>query len=568
MAQIRPICSQKIPQLGGVCNSRNHGNTCLFAIIRAFAPALFFGAAFCISVFLGEMVRADVFESSVLSALTGGRDGASGSVAADNESLLFRGLAQANLSEEATSKIEMTSSEALSGETESKANVIGETKRNSLAVGVGSEDYLNRESPPSGVNHYTQVFADGRFALPSENFKGVLEIRGSLATDVENYSNIEVPEAYVGWERSASNEDSASAILAIGRRLETWSLLDQNWQLGMWQPLNRFDYIRPQSQGLTGAFVGYGGPRGKVILFISELFIPEQGASFTLENGKFQSRNPWFTEPANTLILFEEATDVVYHLDTPSVGSVINHPSAGLLLRYGQEPGNGEGFFAQSSFVRKPRNQLALPFEGYVQLTSSTTYVDVTVHPKVTYHSLAAIDLGYHSWLYSLGTSVLADWSEDPIVPSTLTYQSIKPVYLLSPYAEFRLVPSHYWGPRVHLAFLQTYGGEASTKGPLGSNQTVFSSPRIFHQAMSVSMSTTLYRRGSIQFDYGLRWIEEFAENGTLLQNDFRLGIGSAWTVALSADVLGSRRPLEETSTFLSRFRGNDRIFGRVKYVF
>jgi hypothetical protein len=49
---------------------------------------------------------------------------------------------------------------------------------------------------------------------------------------------------------------------------------------------------------------------------------------------------------------------------------------------------------------------------------------------------------------------------------------------------------------------------------------------------------------------------------------DVRLGIGRAWAISLQGDVLGSRQPTDYTETFIARYRANDRVAGRVTYLF
>src|SRR5205814_9510507 len=59
----------------------------------------------------------------------------------------------------------------------------------------------------------------------------------------------EMPEAYVGTTREQSDLQ-----IAAGRKLEHWNRLDDDWRLGIWQPRYRWDYLDPETVGLTGAF--------------------------------------------------------------------------------------------------------------------------------------------------------------------------------------------------------------------------------------------------------------------------------------------------------------------------
>ena len=197
-----------------------------------------------------------------------------------------------------------------------------------LSFNLTFESYLNREKPPAGIPDYQQIGAHFRTESEGRYFQGTLELGGSFATSVENYSNVYVPEAFL--ELKTENFDEAElngdlrARVSVGRRLETWSMLDRHWDLGLWEPLNRFDTLRPIDQGLTGAFVEGGTGDFKFVAFVSGVYIPEQSAAFSLQNGKLKSASPWFSEPTDRLILFSETTQVQYDILTPSTGSVIS----------------------------------------------------------------------------------------------------------------------------------------------------------------------------------------------------------------------------------------------------
>ncbi|MDZ4082907.1 MAG: hypothetical protein U1E10_08230, partial [Bdellovibrionales bacterium] len=131
-----------------------------------------------------------------------------------------------------------------------------------LSFNLKFESYLNREKPPAGVPDYQQIGAHFRTESEGRVFNGTLELGGSFATAVENYSNIYVPEAFLELQTSDFTEAELNgdlrARVSVGRRLESWSQLDRHWDLGLWEPLNRFDALRPIDQGLTGAFIEAG----------------------------------------------------------------------------------------------------------------------------------------------------------------------------------------------------------------------------------------------------------------------------------------------------------------------
>jgi hypothetical protein len=440
----------------------------------------------------------------------------------------------------------------------------GEKKIDALAISVGQESYLNRNQPPAGVTDYTIMGVHLRAQADSRPLSGTLDLSGSFATAVENYNSFEVPEAYVSW-----NQDADGIQIAMGRKRELWSALDNEWMLGLTQPLNRFDGLRPTEQGLTGLFAGWKSGGFQAILFASNVFIPEQGAPYELQNGSFTTHSPWFSAPPDSLILSSPSkpTPVRYNLQIPSVGSVINHPSSGVILRVADPA--GEGLYAQGSFARKPRNSLSLPFDANLVLTDNTSYGGVTVRPQVDYHSVASADLGYRSENFGANVSALTESPADPTTSPGYTYERLDPVAFIGAGVEGRFFTEHVWAPRMRVSYLTSSGGGSESFGPNSTNnESVFGYRTLFREALSFSVDSTLISSADWKLAQSVRWIEELREDGAIVMFDTHLALGRIWQIGLAVDVLGSRKALDDTSTFISRFRGNDRVAGKVTYYF
>jgi hypothetical protein len=450
------------------------------------------------------------------------------------------------------------------------------------------ESFLNRDKPPAGIPDYTQIGAHFRTESDGRLLKGVLELGGSFATAIESYSNLYVPEAYLNLQtedfQAAEAGGALRGRLSVGRRLETWSLLDRSWDMGLWEPLNRFDAIRPIDQGLTGVFLEAGAGAVRVVLFASPTFIPEQGAGFSLQNGKFRTNNPWFVEPTDRLILFSQTRDVRYDLAMPSAGKVISQASGGALVRYGSFD---KGFYAQGSYAFKPRNQLETPFVGAYNLTETIQFASAQVYPTVVYHQLFGGEVGYNTVADSggrsmgAGISVLFDAPINEAPANTergesLTYQVLEPLMLLSPHASMALSLSHNVDVEMGVSYLYSSGGGFSMRGPFasGSNDKPVFGPRVpFREAVSLDGRMTVGKGQRSTFSAGGRWIEELHEEGSFLMVDMNVdfsmnGRTKDWRVSLMGDVLGSRLAPNDNIGYVSRYRGNDRWMSQVRFVF
>lgn len=439
----------------------------------------------------------------------------------------------------------------------------------SIGFGLGHESLVSGHSDVGAQTHDERAYLNWRLKSP-ERSQFRLGTNGTFGAPLTREGNtqgreylIEVPELYGQWVDAPGGE--THTFFNLGRKLETWSELDSAWNLGIWQPLNRFDGARPTEQGLTGAFIGHQGPGFRALVFASPIFVPEQGPAFELIDGRFHAKNPWFAPPTDRLIVLNRENEIHYALEVPPVDSIVNHASIGGLLRFGEGP-KKEGPTVQLAFAHKPRNQLSLPYDGYVDMKKA--YVNVS--PRVIYHDVFAFDSFYKFQNVRLGLTVLSELpSVSDQVPPNLTGQILGPMVFVSPSLEVRAFQSRYWGPKLKLAWLDSYEDGTKMVGPLASgDENPFGARTMFRRALQFEASSLLYRIAGWSVDQRFRWIEEFAEEGRMLMFDLGVSVKEAWRLGLYADLFQSRQPDDVNPGFISRFRGNDRVGARFSVAF
>jgi hypothetical protein len=289
-----------------------------------------------------------------------------------------------------------------------------------LSVSIGNEAYISKTT---GAANYNEISARVRGKKENRIFTAAIDAGASVAANVSNYSNVEVPEAYFRLQTPQAIGPATGvpvgASITAGRKKERWSGLDSDWSLGLVQPFNKFDALRPTEQGLTGVFAESNVGPVSLMAFGSPVFIPEQTAPYSLNNGRFSTSSPWFSQPPDRLNILGQVRNANYSIQMPETSAVVNHASYGLRLRAASQ--SGEGVYAQASFLRAPMNAINLGFTGQLSIVEGDSYGDVNIIPEVVYHSVGAADIGYTAKNFAIGVSALTERPEEPAVPDGFT---------------------------------------------------------------------------------------------------------------------------------------------------
>ncbi len=173
---------------------------------------------------------------------------------------------------------------------------------NYLDVNLRQNRYLGDVQGTHQQFNYTNMAVDLNLETQSPGFNYRLNPVAQGALEVRDEFYFGIPEAYVQPRKIAPGFN-----LTIGRQKRTWSRLDEQFHLGVWQPQLRWDYLAPIQQGLTGVFFDWSlSTNLNFTFFTSPLHIPDQGPQFRLENGQFMSANRWFAQPTSRVALFRD----------------------------------------------------------------------------------------------------------------------------------------------------------------------------------------------------------------------------------------------------------------------
>ncbi len=186
-----------------------------------------------------------------------------------------------------------------------------------LDLNLQQNRYLGGVQHSAQSSNYTLLAADLNLEHESKGLRAKFNPVGQGAFEYQDEFYFGVPEIYIEPKRLAPGFS-----MAVGRQKRHWSRLDEEFNLGIWQPQLRWDYLNPTQEGLTGLFFDLKVSESwKVTFFTSPLNIPDQGPQFKLREGQFESSNRWFVQPQSRLQLFNGtrfADDVPLSLFAPA----------------------------------------------------------------------------------------------------------------------------------------------------------------------------------------------------------------------------------------------------------
>jgi hypothetical protein len=387
---------------------------------------------------------------------------------------------------------------------------------------------------------------------PHKDFGVKAQISGLFSPDDPTLSYLNVRQLYFqGWG------------LTFGRKLNDWSLLDEQWHLGFFQPQFQWNPLLPESQGLTGFFLDLNdgdkkSPLG-VRLFGSFLFIPNQNAGYQIQNGQFQAVNPWFQQMP-TQIQFQGGSGVTnaidWNIQTPDTSKVVFNPSYMAQAYYGREE---QGLYLSATAGYKPSNQLLM---AVTSVTTPNAVTNITVDPLVYYHTVEAMDVRYKPGAFGVGLMNETPTAPESI-PTNLNYRVYNARQLVSPYVGVRAQ-----GFDGSISYLQIQGSSDIVQGTQSQYLANYLPQQIgYGNAWRTDLSYVFGR----QFLPGLKLVSSYMQG---VNDDFELWSAAAnyrinrhWAVNAGV-MLVQADPTSTTASLFQQFQNNNLVSMGASYGF
>jgi hypothetical protein len=413
------------------------------------------------------------------------------------------------------------------------------------------------------LDHSLLVKAHLKPELSTDRSHSVFDFTAQKYTDW-GLSDYSVRELYwsLGWRDEKSH-------FSLGRKIEFWSQVDHDWQLGMWQPKSVLDSLRPEEQGLTGVFYQHKEGRFEWLGLVSPIFIPTMGPEVKEEGGNIVSDSRWYRSPSPTFIIFNQKRRVVYSLNVPDYRELVFKPGFGTRLSYGRESG---GFWASANLGYKPMNTLLVKYDKKLALSEEGEDTgSAPLFPAVAYHGLWGGDVGYRFQNAMIAFSYLEDrpFNKNPEDPYIVQYANPMKSYSVHADSDMK-VPGFLNPVNLMAGYLRIDGGDYKDYDHDEQYQgAVFNQRFNFYNAalLQAQFTSSIARKKTVS---RLSYMREFEQKGMIASASVDVYPIQTMALTLGADVLGvdDSGPDNHDPGFLNEFRANDRVYAGISYVF
>jgi hypothetical protein len=380
-----------------------------------------------------------------------------------------------------------------------------------------------------------------------ENFK--IDFRGQYAVGVPVLSYVDPREFYF-----------STGGFSFGRKIDSWSLLDESWKMGLFQPVFKWNPLIPDQQGSLGAFYRYQDRQGGFVFFISPVFIPDQGALFEIHDGRFVKSNPWFHAPPSYVRLTpQKAEGVEYNVIKPDLVQIAMRPNLAARAFWGHQD---EGPFFQLAQAYGPSHQLGVAVRGAFAIPVHKFQMDIL--PFVYDRQLSSLDTSWAWENMRVSFSAIRENSGSAKIPDeSWTYAEYGPSTLLSPAIHWQQNNFELTG-----SYLSIEGGEVRARGSASAQtSTVLPSRFMYQHAVSLQGRWEVVMKKQTGFMTSVQWIRGTdQEVFDLIRMNAHYRLNKSWLI--SSDLMLVKSLSDSGRSDLVNYENNDQLSLGVSYVF
>jgi len=441
-------------------------------------------------------------------------------------------------------------------------------------VSLGYSNYITDTAWEEKLNNYMDLSIQFEHYdnINSSWFYGT-DVFSSSSLDSSNQHYIAVSDIFLGYkldsslncynfsfvlgrQKSLSNKPNAKDL----QSLESWSLMDDFWDLGLWESRVHWDYLQPKKQGLAGAFFTVEQKSWLLTIFLSGLFFPDNTLSVDIIDGKVRSKSRWFFPPQSEFTLFNQRIEAFYFLQKPYLKNVLLNDSVAIKFRFGDP----EDQWLSMAYAYKPVNQVYFKVDG--RFSIDKTAVDSVIYYQSFKHFLASIDFGIKKKALKFIFSVTQEVPNRPKTPTDWIAPILPKALFLSSHLEINF-EKYQWPIKllklngIYTRFIGPESGLAFTNPELTLDMNI--NRFKLYQGFSVSAHSKEFQWFSQSFSLDMSYWYSLPEQGGWLYTSFNWQISSALYLKTSLDILGSDI---DRQGFFNSYKQNDRVAIKLIY--
>lgn len=450
-----------------------------------------------------------------------------------------------------------------------------------LDLSFGYSSYITRTDLERQLDHYMDIGLDFKYYGDSNSVFYGAELVSLFSLDESNQNYLSVSDLFVAYELlDVLDGYNFSFVLGRQKRLnetgtqngdeahfmqvpsESWSFMDEIWNLGLWEGRANWDYLKPRQKGLTGSFFTVTKNQWLFTLFLSGFFLPDLGPSVDITKGVVSSGSRWFLPPQSEFILFSQRIEVFYWLQKPYLKNVVLNDSIAARFRFGSQD---EQWFSLA-YAYKPVNQIYFKVDGNFLIDAKA--VSNFVHYQSFKHSLISLDFGVKKNIFKTVFSFTQEKPRRPhiskgwivpVLPGAIFFSShielnLKKYYLPVQLLNFNFLYSRFIGEK---EVVSNGGGQLE----LDLNINRFR----LHHGFSFSVYSRDFHWRDQSFSVGLSYWYSIPEKGGWLNTSFKWRINPNLVLESELDILGANDT--EKQSFFNSYKQNDRVTIKMIYV-
>ena len=433
-----------------------------------------------------------------------------------------------------------------------------------ISVQLLQTQYATDASLETQSNTYQYVMPRLYAKAPLANiFQWKVDFNGVLPVSEAGESHYFFPDLYAGLD-----DQKRGLALYFGRKRQTWSELDNDLHLGLWEPLFRWDHARPVAMGLTGFHFESRQRIFQIKAMLSPFYLPDQQPDFEIVDGEIVSGNRWFRRPIHSLEIGNSPSEVRYKVNEPEVKDVVMNESYALMGRIGKKTGP----FFRASWAKKPMNQFHLGIDLEDSFRVDLDTFEAEVNPIIVNHELLTVEAGYNTEAVRGYISFTQERFEDPNLPTRWEETDLNDSNYLGLGLKHRAPNPFVRNSALTWSYAkrEKKNEDRNTRidGELDASTSRFPFESWLSLKWDFKKAFKLFRK-SRQWQNSITYSYSAKDDGDWIALNSTVNMTRDFQIYVSADMFGAGKNVsQDDRSFISIYRNNDRVQGGFVYAF